>query len=373
MPSYADSVNNAVDSKSPQNGNVTAQISSSNPKVASSVFEVGPRDANVPVDNFGRRAVSAINQEAAGLRGAFDGFFNSFKIVGLGLDTLTEVGQIASDALRNVEDSRRELEQYTGLNLSSVGAFKDSLSDAAVITMSNVTGYDLESVMRDGDEIMRICDEADLGSVNGLISTTNRLLGVGGLGDVVDMRAECAVWSGLLQQSARLGMIDTYDLYYDQIQKNDAMFGGTYGPYSASMATRDVVQNGDLIMLNKLIDSAGGTMILQQYPDLMVDFLQNYRLPYGKGPEDYPELRNDIITTFNRLDPLWFSVEINNLVAVRLDAFLKANSVSKAVFTINTQPDDQFGVIGMAIADSYPRQNAGTLLDAYYPYLAMTR
>lgn len=371
MPSYADSVNESVNNKTPDNGNVTAKVGSNNPKVAASVYETGPRDSTVPVDNFGRRAVSYINQQAAGVRGAFDGFFNNFKILGAAKETIAEIGQIASDALREVEDSKREIEAYTGLNLSSLGALKDSLSDAAVVTMSNITGVDIESAIRDGEDIIRICEDADLSSVNGILSTTNKLMGNDLFDNIVDMRAETAIWSGLLQQAARLGMVDLYDVYWDEIYKNDSMYGSNYGPYSASMSFRDVVQNGDLIMMNKLIDSTGGPMLLNQYPEAMMDFLQNYRLPYGKGPEDYPELRKDITDTFARLDPEWFDITINELPTTRLDAFTRANNVAKAVFTQNSTDADRPMVIAACIADSYPRQDAAMLLNSFYPYMAV--
>lgn len=376
MPSFDESVKNAVNTAQTDTGDVTAKIASTTPKIASSIFETGPKDAVVVADRFGKRAVSWVNQEAAGIKGAFDGFFSNNRIISLTKSTLKDIATTANSALKAVNDSKKQLENYTGLNLSSVGAAKASLNNAAVTTMSSVTGYDMQRVMRNADEIQRISENADLSSVNSLFSTANRLLGTETIGNLVDMRSESSVLGSLLQQASQLGMTDMFDTLWDKVDKNDKMYNDNIARYSASTSVPTVLYNGDLVMLNKLIDKLGGESILQQYPTAITDFLGNYTTAYDITPGDYPTLRNDITTTMSRLDPEWLKLDSDNSGTYKLDPFLKANNVVLGIFQSGAV--DMAGVstaqakvdpvaVSALIASSYPKQSGSSLLKAYYP------
>lgn len=376
MPSFDQSVKDAVNTPQTDSGNVTAKVASSSPKIASSIFETGPKDAIVVADRFGKRAVSWVNQEAAGIKGAFDGFFSNNRIIALTKSTLKDIGTTANSALKAVNDSKKQLESYTGLNLSSLGAAKASLNNAAITTMSSVTGYDMQRVMRNADDIQRIASNADLGSVNSLFSTANRLLGTEAIGNLVDMRSESSVLGSLLNQASQLGMPDMFDKLWDKVDKNDKMYGDNIARYSAAISVPTVLYNGDILMLNKLIDKLGGESILQQYPTAITDFLGNYVTAVDATPGDYPALRVSISDTMARLDPEWLKLDSTHSDTYRLDPFLKANNVVLAIFqsgavdmstVANAQAQVDRVAVSALIASSYPKQSGSSLLKAYYP------
>lgn len=376
MPSFDESVKNVVNTPTKDSGDVTAKIATSSPKIASSMFETGPKDALVVADRFGKRTVSWVNQQAAGVKGAFDGFFSNNRIISLTKSTLKDITTTATSALKAVNDSKKQLEAYTGLNLSSIGAAKASLNNAAITTMSSVTGYDMQKVMRDSEEIQRVAANADFSSVNSLFTTANRLLGTQTVGNLVDMRSESSILGSLMQQASQLGMTDLFDDLWTKVDKNDKQYNDTIARYSASNSIPTVLYNGDLVMLNKLIDKLGGEAILLQYPNAITDFLGSYTTDYGTTPGDYAEIKASIITTMNRLDPYWLQWDSNRTGTYRLDPFLKANETVLAIFQYDavgmsgvptaTAVVDSVAVSAM-IASSYPRQSGSSLLRAFYP------
>lgn len=374
MSSYADTVVQALAAGSAAGakaaGNVTDNVSKTIPKVASSIFESGPKDAMVAVDSYGKRAVSFINQEAAGVKGKFDGFFSNIRILSTAKDTLKAAAQTATSAMKAVNDARSQIENYTGLNLSSVGAAKASLNSAAITTLANVSGYDVNRVMRDGEQIQRIASNADLGSVNGLYTAANRLLGVGSVGNLVDMRSDGSVLGAMMAQASQLGMTDLFDKLWDKVADDDNRYGGSTARYSASSSIAAVLQNGDLVMLNKLIDKLGGNAILQQYPNAISTFLNNYRVDYDATPADYNKIRTDLTNTFNRLDPKWVSFDANGVKVYSLDAFSNATNVVMAIFGFRKDVDTQVAVSAL-ISSSYPKQSASSLFRAYYPNMPL--
>ncbi|QXO10905.1 hypothetical protein pEaSNUABM54_00079 [Erwinia phage pEa_SNUABM_54] len=374
MTSYADTVVQALAVGSAAGakaaGNITTDVSKSIPKVASSIFESGPKDALVAVDSYGKRAVSFINQEAAGVKGKFDGFFSNIRILSTAKDTLKSAAQTATSALKAVNDAKSQLENYTGLNLSSLGAAKASLNNAAITTLANVSGYDVNRVMRDGEAIQRIASNADLGSVNGLYTAANRLLGVGSVGNLVDMRSDGSVLGALMSQAGQLGMTDLFDKLWDKVSADDNLYGGSTARYSANQTVASVLQNGDLVMLNKLIDKLGGSAILQQYPDAFSRFLNNYRIDYDSTPADYDTIRNSITTTFNRIDPNWMTLAANGVTEYQLAPFANATNIVMAIFGFRKGADVRAATSAL-IASSYPKQSASSLFRAYYPNMPL--
>lgn len=376
MPSFEESVKSSVSGVMTDTQNVTAKVAQATPKVAPSIFETGPKDVTVAVDRYGKRAVSYVNQQAAGIKGAFDGFFSNNKIISLTKSTLSDIAKTANSALTAVNDAKKQLENYSGLNLSSLGAAKASINTAAITTMSNVTGMDMQKVMRDSENIQRIAAGADMGDVNSLFTAANRLLGTNTVGTLFDTRSESAVFGSLLQQASQLGMIDMFDKLWDKVYKNDQQYNGNFARYSASNSIPTVLYNGDIEMLNKLIDKMGGDAIIQQYPTAITDFLANYNAPYDTSPGAYPELREKIVATMNRLDPQWLKFDAAHSGSYRLDPFLKANEIVLAIFT---QSSLDTSLIAQAkssanpesicalIASSYPRQSGSSLLRQFYP------
>lgn len=372
MTNFSDSVQAAVNTTTADTGDVTAKIAQTAPKVASSIYETGPKDAVVAVDRYGKRAVSWLNQEAAGVKGAFDGFFSNNRILSLGKSTLNEIGQTANSALKAVADAKKQISSYTGLNLNSLGAAKASLQNAAVTTLANVSGLDTSKIMRDTDNVLRISSRADAGSVTSLFSAANSILGTTVVGKLFDTQSESAVWGSLMQQASQLGMTDLFDTLWDKVDKNDKQYGGNVAYYSASNSIRTVITNGDTVMLNKLIDKLGGSAIMAQYPLAITDFLANYAIDYDATPGDYPQIRSDLVTTLNRLDPTWLVQDGFH----RTDPFTNANQSILAIFTQNsvdtslvdtaTATADPDSVTAL-IASSYPRQSSTTLLRAFYP------
>jgi len=376
MPSFEESVKSSVSGVTKDTQNVTAKVAQAAPKVAPSIFETGPKDVVVAVDRFGKRSVSYVNQQAAGIKGAFDGFFSNNKIISLTKSTLSDIAKTANSALTAVNDAKKQLENYTGLNLNSIGAAKASLNEAAITTMSNVTGMDMQKVMRDSQSIQRIAAGADLGDVNSLFTAANRLLGTNTVGTLFDTRSESAVFGSLLQQASQLGMIDLFDKLWDKVYANDQQYNGNFARYSASNSIPSVLYNGDLEMLNKLIDKMGGDAIMQQYPTAITDFLGNYNVPYDTSPGEYPTLRTKIVDTMTRLDPQWLKFDDAHSGSYRLDPFLKANEVVLAIFTQSSldtsliaqaKSDANPESICALIASSYPRQSGSSLLRAFYP------
>lgn len=370
MSSYADSVNKALADSTAAGkktaGNVTDTVSKTIPKVASSIFESGPKDAVVAVDSLGKRAVSFINQEAAGVKGAFDGFFSNNRIISTASSTLKSAAATATSALKSVNDAKKQLENYSGLNLSSVGAAKASLNNAAITTLANVSGYDVKRTMRDVENIQRIAQNADLGSVNGVYTAANRLLGVGAVGNLIDMRSDGSILGALMTEAGQLGMTDMFDKLWDKVSKDDNLYGGSTARYSANNVVLAVLQNGDLVMLNNLIDKLGGPAIIQQYPDAIARFLNNYRVDYNSTPADYESIRAELTTTFNRLDANWVTFNANKVAVYSLDAFSNATNVVMAIFGFR-KGQDQRQAVSALISSSYPKQSASSLFKAYYP------
>ena len=376
MPSFDESVKSSVSGALQDTQNVTSKVSQSTPKVAPSIFETGPKDVAIAVDRFGKRQISYVNQQAAGVKGAFDSFFANNKVIALTKGVLSDIAKTTNAALTAVNDSKKALESYTGLNLSSVGAAKASLMQASITTMSNVTGMDMQKVMRDSEDIQRIAANADIGDVNSLFNTANRLLGTNTVGTLFDTRSESSVFGSIMRQASELGMVDMFDTLWDKVYKNDQSYNGNFARYSASNSIPTVLYNGDLVMLNKLIDKLGGESIIQQYPTAITDFLGNYSAPYDTGPGDYPGIRTDIVNTMTRLDPEWLQFAPERSGSVRLDPFLKANNVILAIFTQDSLDTNKITsatsvakpeAVSALIASSYPKQSTAGLLRAFYP------
>lgn len=376
MPSFDESVKSSVSGVLQDTKNVTAKVAQATPKVAPSIFETGPKDIAIAVDRFGKREIAYVNQQAAGIKGAFDSFFANNKVIALTKGVLSDIAKTTNAALTAVTESKKALENYTGLNLSSVGAAKASLMQASITTMSNVTGMDMQKVMRDSEDIQRIAAGADIGDVNSLFNTANRLLGTNTVGTLFDTRTESSVFGSIMQQASELGMVDMFDTLWDKVKKNDEGYNGNFARYSASNSIPTVLYNGDLVMLNKLIDKLGGDSIIQQYPTAITDFLGNYSLPYDTDPGAYPGIRTEIVNTMTRLDPEWLQLRPEHSGSSRLDPFLKANNVVLAIFTQDSLDTSKIPsatsvakpeAISALIAGSYPRQSPTSLLRAFYP------
>lgn len=370
MASFSDSVDSALGqvNTGAATGNVTAKASTVIPKVASSVYETGPKDDLIAVDIYGKKPLTFINDLSAGAKGALDSFFGSMKITGMAKETINSALTSANSTLGAVVDAKKQIESYTGINLNALGDLKNQVSNVAITTIANTMGIDPTSMYYDGQSIVRVGDDIKQGGVNGIFNAINRITGIDAFKNVIDLQAESALLGALMSQAGSLGMTSAFDELWDRVNKNDSFYGDNIAYRSGVDALNSVVSRGDLPMLETLVDKMGGGVLTSSWPNLLREFLANYTLPYDTTPGQYATEYQNFIRVFDKVQPGWRQKEGNGGVLYNLDPFLRVSTSTQKVFESATDPGLRASV---RIANSYSPQSAVELMKSFYPYTAV--
>lgn len=362
MTDFKDSVNKANESieAGKDSGGVVTSAKKFGTKIADSVMELKPDTAIAVADKYGKRTVNYINELALKTRAFADDLFGNFKILGEAKEAIKDAKALANGAMDSVRDARQQIESATGLNLSSVGALKDSLQNGAITTIANTTGIDKTAIY----DSIRISEGIAAGDVNALMDATYRITGIDVGGELRNLQTESAIFGELLGSAVGFGISDIYDDLFNKIQANDRVYGDNIAERSVTDNLYRAIMNGDVPMLTKAAQTLPPGMILSNYPNVCADILARYSLPYGKRDTDYTAELKELTDCFNLIDPHWLSESAAGKTYFNLGPFLRASTDAVKVF--NTHP--VHGVrISVNIALRYSRQPARDIITQQYP------
>lgn len=341
-------------------GNVVSSAKKFGTKIADSVMEVTPKTDLTVADKYGKRAVNFVNELALKTRALADDLFGNFKIIGEAKEVLKDAKDTVNGAMATVREARSQVESYTGLNLSSVGALKDSLQNGAITTIANTTGINKSAIY----DSIRISEGIAAGDVNALMDATYRITGIDIGGELRNLQTESAIFGELLGSAVGFGITDIYDELFNRIQTNDRLYGDNIAERSVTDNLYRVIANGDIEMLFKIAQTLPPGMVLSTYPDFAADILARYNLPYGKQDTDYSAELKQLDECFTLIDPEWLHSVGGKYTYYSLGPFLKASRDAIRVFSTHADHGVRMAV---NISQKYSKQAPTDIIRQHYP------
>lgn len=158
-----------------------------------------------------------------------------------------------------------------------------------------------------------------------------RVLGNSELAKVVDLEAEAAFLSSLINQSMQFGLYEALPLFRES-SSNAYSWQKAYWD-----STPTIIYSANLSAIAELVSASSGAVVLGKVPDAISIILRNFAMAENTSVNLYPGLRNQLLGVLSSIDPEWdtytravqYQVEVEgeelpqivNSTAVRFDAF----------------------------------------------------
>lgn len=321
--------------------NLSSKLASFNQGVKSTGEVVGAtstlvatkaKDTLVTVDGYGKSAVSTLTNMTNSIKNriadAKNFLFNS-PIGDLG--SLNDALASAKAIKEDVNALTQQLSDSIDQTISTVkGISEDILNSAnAELNFLNQIPYDQ---MTSPSGAFRVIMGATAPEVNNLIESANRLIDLPGetLSRVTDKYSDIALRVSLIKNAGALGLMDVIDRVMQSDPNNIVYKVALIDQFDTA------VMNGELTIINKMIDTLGVEFVLGRYPNAVGDILENFRFPLGLMAVDYPACKDDLLATLVKLNVNWDMSNSSHLKYRNLSVF--SNASDATIKVLSTEP-----------------------------------
>ncbi|WP_107333887.1 hypothetical protein [Klebsiella pneumoniae] len=350
-------VSNFVDTLS--NSASTAKAAA---QTQSSLVATGVKDSMVAVDGYGKTTANVLSNMKNTLLGKLSDTKNyllNTKISDLGSlnDLLTQASQVKQDA----SAFTAQLSSEIGQSISTVKGISDEVINGATSTLQEINNT-VDSTFNDiNGGVYQLNSAGDILGANNLINSVKTLLDSAEytFQNLEDKLSITALKSSILQQAAYLGLSNVVSSVYSSDSSNPTLTAAM----GDSLPT--VLASGNLTLVKTMVESLGGTYILQKAPDAVQQVLQNYKFGKVVDANSYSSYATELVTVLAMIDPRWNSSQFTP-AGHRLDVFRSISSNAKTV--LNTLPEYAYQI---AVVQHYSDNDILTLAKQQYSYIAL--
>lgn len=246
------------------------------------------------------------------------------------------------------------------IELGSSGITGSDLAKA--VPMPELLRYVLED---GGQEVSRLVKNADLDTATGVSNLLNAI-GKSGALKVLNISAQFATLTGILDKAKDAGLLDALDIVIDKIE-------------DAKDQKRFILDNlfrfftsGDLLSINRALDRLGSGTVNARVPDGINMIMRYYRYPRQmQSADDKQELfskQYKLLTgTLDRLNSNWPTVTWNENTIVNLEPYYHASSDAVAIF----QSGSRVHYERCVLAKQYTLRSIQQYVSGQYPILEL--
>lgn len=162
-----------------------------------------------------------------------------------------------------------------------------------------------------------------------LISLIQELTGNSELAGLINIEAESAVIAGIAGTLLDYDIPNLLDDVLDMSRSDTVRYNAM-----AYISTR-AVAGADLDTVNKIIDTIGLSMFLENNPNAIKDIVGSFYLGSEETPDQWPAKRDKMITLLNRIDAHWFEYNRNGEWVINLQTFSWSSGDTKKLFLLD--------------------------------------
>lgn len=197
----------------------------------------------------------------------------------------------------------------------------------------------------------------DLYSTQNVINLMQTVLNDRGLVQATDLGAEAALLSGVLGEAVKLGIPQSVELMMQRASTEEVR------RLIASQNIGAALYSGNLDTLESILSHVSHATLKASYPSWARDFLNHYTLQPTDKANDYPTIKDRMITLFVQVDPHWDSVLRNGAWMPSVASFVTASEDAKKVF-LSSAPYRT----AIVIASVYKPKDIKSWIKSNYPY-----
>jgi hypothetical protein len=270
-------------------------------QAGSSLLATKAKDTLMTVDGYGKTAKDTLTGMANTIQNkiaAAKNFLFNTKIGDLG--SLNDALTMAKEVREDVTALTTQLNSALDGTISTVKGMSSDLQSQIQGQLNSLNRLPFDQV-KNGNSFMRVVLGATVPEMNNLIETSTRLLDLPKeeFGRIKDTASDYAMRISILTNAARLGMTHIIDRVMSSNPNDVVMKTALIDQFDFA------VQNGDVTILNSMLDHLGVDFVLQRYPTAVTDIISYYRLPVGALATDYSKYKDELVAILTRFNPNW--------------------------------------------------------------------
>lgn len=321
------------------------------------------KDTLMVVDGYGKTAKDTLTGMANTIQNKIadaKNFLFNTKIGDLG--SLNDALATAKEVKEDVAALSNQLNSAIDGTISTVKGMSSDLQSQIQGQLNNLNKLPFDQV-RNGNSFMKVVLGATVPEINTLIETSNRLLDLPGeeFSRIKDSASDYAMRISILTNAARLGMTNIIDRVMSTDPTDVVMKTALIDQFDFA------VQNGDITILNSMIDHLGVDFVLQRYPTAVVDIISYYRLPVGALATDYVQYKNELVAILTRFNANWDHLAFKAENPRNLSVFNSASNDVKKLMVTDTLYNRMITVSKNFSATT----SLKSLAKSMYPYAAL--
>lgn len=334
-------------------------------KVMSSLFMTAA-DPNLTKVSTGGKTPSAINSKLLAIGGSkldnliqsLGSAFGSFG--GFNFMDLVDSIDLSNGFSVDIDKLAGRLGGPIGEISSAVSKAKEMVEEVkkdavgALMKYGGALGGDIGGYIQMGAETYRLAKDADLGSIDGLLSVAGKVLGGTALGKLIDSQAETMWIASLIRKAQELKLPQALQVLANKLKGNRN--------YTRSLTSgiQFSVNQSDIATLSYLSQVIDGQAMESEYPKIINHILKHYKFPEGYTFEKQNEYLSELLSTLTRINPNWDKSVFNNEWIDNLEPWLEASKDARILFQ-GTKYE-----LSYTLAKSYPDQTINSLLRKQY-------
>lgn len=348
-------------------------------KIAATTFATGPKDDVAVADVYKPLPTSPVNnapkpisETTAKVAEALTTATDKVDWAKLG-EGLVTGGKEKKDALAQLKEATGGLEStinevkgdlLTSM-LASIG-FKDQPAELAKGLLGLPGGKDPSAVLLNNHPKVKVLygavsgirNGADLNTAKGVAEMVNSITGDSELAKVLDMESQFAAIGSVMSKATKLKIPGLIDRIIDHFSPEDR-------PAFVLTNALQIILDGDLSAINRMITLAGAQAVLANVPNAVELVLMSYHFPLS-APEPTTVLANELVDVLNRLDVNWAQYKRNNVLVSNTENFVYASAHAKKLLML--LPAYQ---VQTMIAATYPKASLLDIARGQYKYAAL--
>lgn len=328
-------------------------------KVANTFFEAGPKDDLLTVDVYELTDNSPKNNLLDKVNNIALGVIDNIRNDPNTLNNIKSV--LTSEASENLTQ-----EEVVNALIDNVGELRGPLKDVSGPLLELLTTNYNEEDFSKNDVLIMMAEgvkeysgegSKDLNSFMGLLEAKT---GGSSTIEIVDLTIETIITSSLFSNALELGLPSVARDILETVKD----------PLIAVLTIRktlkDILKQGDIDSLTLALEQLGGGRLKAEDPNIINNFLRNYRHPKKLKRNEYQSHIEKILNVFNKIDPHWNTVLRGNERISSLTPFMSASKDAIELFST----DSRFS-LQTTVSQGYRPINQKVIVKGLYPKIGI--
>ena len=345
-------------------GAVTSTASSATKTVQSgtTLMATKAKDTLMVVDGYGKTAKDTLTGMANTIQNkiaAAKNFLFNTKIGDLG--SLNDALAMAKEVKEDINALSSQLNDAIDGTIGTIKGMSDELRGQIQSQLNELNKIPFDQI-KDGSSFVRVVMGASTSELNNLIETSNRLLDLPGeeIGRLKDSASDYAMRISIIKNAARLGLTSVIGRVMSKDPKDVVLKVALIDQFDFA------VQNGDIAILNSMLDHLGVDFVLERYPTAVKDIISYYRLPIGAMATDYPQYKDQLVTCLVRFNAHWDRFNYSASQPRNLSVFNDASNDVKKLMVLDPTYNRM-----IQVSKNFAVSNLKGLAKQMYPYAAI--